>query len=105
RCEIDIADMGASLQVDDAKKMTRIGIAAVDSVAEDRHIGEPRLRQDQKLVHRAGKAVEYNLGCKTDGIEKQNFCADLVVRGHSVRATGAAADVIVLATDAFYQKR
>ena len=105
RCEVDIADMGASLQVDYAKKMTRIGIAAMDSVAEDRHIGEPRLRQDQKLVHRAGKAVEYNLGCKTDGVKKQNFCADLVDRDHSVRGIGAAAHVIAFAADASYQKR
>jgi len=44
RNEVDIADMGALLKVDDGKKVTRIGIAAVDAVAEDRHIGEASIR-------------------------------------------------------------
>jgi len=81
--EVDIPDMGALFEIDDAEKMSRIGIAAVDTVAEDRHIGEAGLRHDEELVHRAGKAVQHDLGLETDGIEKQNFCADLVDRDHS----------------------
>jgi len=37
--EVDIADMGALFEIDDAEKMSRIGIATVDAVAEDR--GKP----------------------------------------------------------------
>jgi hypothetical protein len=38
--EVDITNMGALLEIDDAKKMTWIGIAAVNTVAEDRYISE-----------------------------------------------------------------
>ena len=81
--EVDIADMGALFEIDDAEKMSRIGIATVNTVAEDRHIGEASIRHDEELVHRAGKTVQHHLGLETDGIEKQNFCADLVDRDHS----------------------
>ncbi len=83
--KVDIADMGALFEIDDAEQMSRIGIATVDTVAEDRHIGEPGMRHDEELVHRAGKTVQHHLGLETDGIEKQNFCADLVDRDHSAR--------------------
>jgi hypothetical protein len=46
----------ALLKIDDAKEMTRIGIAAVDTVAEDRHISEVGIRHHEQFVHSAGKS-------------------------------------------------
>ena len=53
--QIDVADMSAFLEVDDAEEMTGIGIAAVDSVAEDRHVGLAGLRNHEQFVHGARK--------------------------------------------------
>jgi hypothetical protein len=92
--EVDIADMGALFEIDDAEKMSRIGIAAVDTVAEDRHIGEASIRHDEELMHRAGKTIQHHLGRETDGIEKQNFCAHLVDREHSARGVCVGAHVM-----------
>jgi hypothetical protein len=45
--QIDIADMGALNQIDNAEKMSRIGIAVIDPIAEDRHTGKPLMWQDK----------------------------------------------------------
>ena len=82
--QIDGGDMGALVQIEDAKQMLRIGIAAVDAVAEDRHIGQAGLRHDEQFVHGAGKAVDHDFGLVGDGIEEQNLAAHLVDRDHAV---------------------
>ena len=81
--EVDVTDMGALLEIDDTQKMTWIGIAAVDTVAEDRHISEVGIRYHEQFVHRAGKIFQHDLRLIGNWIEKQNFCAHLVDRDHS----------------------
>ena len=65
--------MGALLEIDDAKKMTWIGIASVDTVAEDRHISEVGFRHHEQFVHRAGKIFQHDLCLIGNWIEKQTF--------------------------------
>ena len=48
--QVDGGDMRALVQVEHARAMLRIGIAAVNAVAEDRHIGHAGFRHDQQLV-------------------------------------------------------
>ena len=81
--QIDVADMRAFLEVDDAEEMTRIGIAAVDSVAEDRHVGEAGFRDHEQFVNGARKIIEYDLGLVGRGVEEQDFRPHLVDRDHS----------------------
>src|SRR5262245_46856603 len=71
--DVDITNMGALLEIDDAKKMTWIGIAAVDTVAEDRHISEVGIRHHEQFVNRAGKIFQRDLCLIGNWIEKQNF--------------------------------
>ena len=59
RPQIDVADMSALVQIDDRQQMARIGIAAVNAVAENRHIGQPGFRHDEQFVHGARKTVEH----------------------------------------------
>ena len=80
RTQIDSRDMGAFAQVEHAEQMLRIGIAAVDAVAEDRHIGHAGLRNDEQFVDRLGEAVDHDFGRVGDGIEKQHLAAHLVDR-------------------------
>ena len=50
--QIDGGDMGALVQIEHAQMMLRIGIAAVNAVAEDRHIGHAEaagFRHDQQV--------------------------------------------------------
>jgi hypothetical protein len=84
--QIDVADVGAFVQIDDAEQMTGIGIAAVDAVTEDRHVGEAGFRQHEQLVHRALKTLEHDLGLVAHRIEKQDLCPHLVDRDQSARA-------------------
>jgi len=81
--EVDITNIGALLEIDDAKKMTWIGIAAVNTVAEDRHISETGIRHHEQFVHSAEKVFQHDLCLIGHWIEKQNFCAHLVDRDHS----------------------
>src|SRR5947209_1486687 len=60
--------------------MAGIGIAAVDAVAEDRHIGAALLRQHQQLVNGALEAVEHGLCHITDGIDEEDLRPHLVDR-------------------------
>jgi hypothetical protein len=78
--------MRALGEVDDAEQMAGIGIAAVDAVAEDRHIGEARLRHHQQFVHGAGKILEHDLGLVARRIEEQDLRPHLVDRDQSARA-------------------
>src|SRR5262245_12806116 len=89
RPEIDITDMGAHGEVDDAKHVAGIGVATVYSVAEDGHIGEAGVRHYEQLMHRAGKTFEHDFRLVGNGIEKQHFCADLVDRDHPARVFSA----------------
>ena len=93
--QIDVADMGALFQVDDAQEVARIGIAAMDAVAEDRHIGKAGLRHHEQLVYRAGKAVQHDLSFESHGIEKQDLCADLVDGDDSARAVWARGHLLI----------
>src|SRR5580704_13748982 len=68
--------------------MLRIGIAAMDAVAEDRHISHAGLRHHQQLVHRARKAVDHHLGRVGGGIEEQHLAAHLVDCDHSIVSAG-----------------
>ena len=80
--QIDGGDMRALVQIENAEMMLRVGIAAVNAVAEDRHIGEAGFRHDEQFVHGSRKAVEHDLGRIGRGIEKQDFCPHLVDRDH-----------------------
>src|SRR5262249_13893483 len=81
--------MGAHGEVDDAKHVPGIGVAAVYSVAEDWHIGEAGVRHYEQLMHRAGKAFEHDFRLIGNGIEKQHFRAHLVDRDHPARVFSA----------------
>ena len=83
RPQIDVADMSSLVEVDDAQEMAWIGIAAVDPVAEDRHVGEAGFRHHQQFVHRAWKIVEHDFRLVAGGIEEQDFRPHLVDRDHS----------------------
>jgi len=63
--------------------VTRIGVAAMNAVTEDRHIGKSSLRHHEQFVHRAGEAVQDGLGLEGHGIEEQDLGADLVDRDQS----------------------
>ncbi len=63
--------------------MARIRIAAVDAVAEDRHIGAAGLGDDQQFVHGLLEAFEHGLGLVAARIEEQDLGADLVDRDHA----------------------
>jgi hypothetical protein len=82
--QVDRADMRAFVQIENAQGMLRIGIAAVNAVAEDRHVGEAGLWNNKQFVHRARKAVDHHLGLIGRGIEEQDFPAHLVDCNHSV---------------------
>jgi hypothetical protein len=73
-------------EVDDAQEVAGIGIAAVDAVAEDRHIGKAGLRHHQQFVHRARKTLEHDLRLIAHGIEEQDLRPHLVDRDQSARA-------------------
>ena len=45
--QIDGVDMGALVQIEHTEVMLRIGIAAVNAVAEDRHIGATGFRHHE----------------------------------------------------------
>jgi len=68
--QIDGGEQGALFEVEHTKPMLRIGIAAVDAVAEDRHVRHPGLRHDQQLVHGAREAVDHHLGLVSRRVEK-----------------------------------
>src|SRR5262249_2607352 len=74
--------MGAHAEVDDAKYVAGVGVAAVYSVAEDWHIGEASVRHYEQLMHRAGKTFEHDFRLIGNGIEEQHFRAHLVDRNH-----------------------
>ena len=76
--QIDVAGTRAALEIEDEQQMARVGIAAVDAVAEDRHVGDAGFRQHQQLVHGARKAVEHDLGLVADRIEEQDLRPHLV---------------------------
>jgi hypothetical protein len=82
--QIDGGDMGALMQIEHAEQMLRVGITAMDAVAEDRHISHAGLRHHEQLVHRARKAVDHHLGLIGRGIEEQHLAAHLVDCDHSV---------------------
>ena len=86
RPQINVADMRAPLQVEDAHEMVRIGIAAVNAIAEDRHVGKPGLRHHQQFVHGARKAVEHDFGLVGDRIEEENLSPHLVDGDHATCA-------------------
>jgi hypothetical protein len=48
--KINIAHMDALHQINDADEISRIWIAAMDSITEDRHIGKSLLRHDKWLM-------------------------------------------------------
>jgi hypothetical protein len=83
--EVDITNMGALFEVDDGKEMARIGIAAVNTVAKNRHISEAGVRHHKQFMHCAGKIFQQGLRLIGNSIEKQYFCADLVDHDHSAR--------------------
>src|SRR5271163_4352503 len=64
--------------------MLRMRIAAMNAIAEDRHIGEAGFRHDEQFVHRFRKAVDRHLGGIGLRIEKQNLGSHLVDRDHAV---------------------
>ena len=70
--------------IEHAQQMLRIGIAAVDAVAEDRHVGASGFRHDEQFVHGLRKAVDHDLRRVGRGIEKQDLGAHLVDRDHAV---------------------
>ena len=80
------------MQIEDAQMMLRVGIAAVDAVAENRHIGHgglaAGLRHDQQFMHGAEKSVDHDFGLIGDRIEEQNFRSHLVDRDHAVFYVG-----------------
>jgi hypothetical protein len=82
--QVDGGDMRALVQIEDAQIVLRIGITAVDAVAEDRHVSHAGFGDDEQLVHGFRKAVEHDLGLVGLGIEEQNFCSHLVDRDQSV---------------------
>src|SRR5579884_3132522 len=58
--------------------MLRIRIAAVDAVAEDRHVSEPGLGHNKQLMHRFWKAVDHHFGFVGDRVQKQHLATHLV---------------------------
>ena len=82
--KVDVADMRALGEIDDAERMARMRVPAVDAVAENRHIGKPGFRHQQELMHGALKAVEHGLCLECLRIEKQDFGAHLVDGDHSM---------------------
>ena len=95
--QIDGGDVGALVQIEHAEQMLRIGIAAVDAVAEDRHIGHAGLRHDEQFMHGLGKAVDHDLGLVGGGIEEQHLRRPSC-RPRSCRCSCASAIVAFLAT-------
>ncbi len=83
--QVDVPHVLAVDQIEDAEEMPRIRIAAVNTVAEDRHVGETGFRDHQQLVHVARKPVEHNLGRVGRWIEKQDLAAHLVDRDQPAR--------------------
>ena len=81
--KVDGGGMRALVQVEHANEMLRVGIAAMNPIAEDRHIGEAGFRHHQQLVHGARKSVDHQFGLVRGGIEKQHFAAHLVDRDHT----------------------
>ena len=69
--------------------MLRVGIAAVNAVAEDRHISHGgqavALGHDQELVHGALEVIEHDFGIIGLGIEEQDLRAHLVDRDQALR--------------------
>ena len=57
-----VATWARLCEIEHAQLVLRIGIAAVDAVAEDRHIGAAGFRHHQKFMHGAGKTVDHDLG-------------------------------------------
>ncbi len=82
RMKIDGRNMRALMQIEHAELVLRIGIAAVNAVAEDRHIGQRRravgFRHDQQFMHGTLEAVDNDFGCVGLRVEEQNFRAHLV---------------------------
>ena len=76
-------DKRALVQIEDAKMVLRVRIAAVDAITKDRHIGETGFRHDQELVHGARKAVDHGLGRIGLRIKEQDFRSYLVYRDHA----------------------
>src|SRR5262249_7456335 len=82
----------------DAKEMPGVRIAAVDAVAEDRHVRARGVRDHQQLVHSGGKSFQYNLGLKGPRVEEQNFTAHLLDRDQTapVRRVGHRCDASLI---------
>ncbi len=84
--QVDVADMRALVQIDDAEQMARVRVTAVDAVAEDRHVGKAGLRHHQQFVDGTRKAVEHGLGLVGLRVQEQDLRAHLVDRDQSARA-------------------
>ena len=82
--QIDRSDMGALVQIEDAEVMLRIGIAAVNAVAEDRHISEAGFRHHEQLVYGAREVIDHDFRRKVLRIEEQDFGANLVDGNHAM---------------------
>ena len=80
RPQVDGVDQRPLVEIEHAQMVLRVRIAAVDAVAEDRHVGAAGFRHHQELMHGAGKSVEHDLGLVGRGIEEQHLAAHLVDR-------------------------
>ena len=85
RSQVDIADIFAAGEVNDAQCVAGIRVAPMDAVAIDRHVGKPGLRHDQQFVDRPLKSIEYFLRLVADRIDEQDFRAHFVDADHTVR--------------------
>src|SRR4029077_18593571 len=71
-------------------RVAGVGIAAVNAVAEDRHIGAALLGQHQQFVHGALEAIEHGLNRVADGIEEEDLGPHLVDRDQAARVHALA---------------
>src|ERR1043166_4838591 len=75
--------------------MAGIVMAAMDAVAEDRDISEPRLRHHQQFVHGARKAVDRHFGRVGCRIEEEDLSPHFVDRDHPARVLCRGHSVIL----------
>ncbi len=83
--QIYILDQYALVEIDDAQRVTGMGIAAVNAIPVNRHIGAPCFRDDEQLVDGALESIKHFLCFKCCRIDKEDLGPHLVDSDHAVR--------------------
>jgi hypothetical protein len=77
-CQIDIGDVPLHRKIHEGEQVAGIGIAPMNAVAVDRHVGGRAVAVDQQLVRHPLEVVEDHAHRVADRIEKQHLAAHLV---------------------------